>query len=140
MASDTQTGRTGRIGHRGLASSFYNDRDEPIASVLTRTLLETDQEIPDFLQSYVPEGASATNLKFEADSDFEEDVGAGGDAGGDIGGTWRSGDADAGNAGNDAGGDTWGGGNDAGGDTWGNGGGDSWGASNTQAVDTTSGW
>jgi ATP-dependent RNA helicase DDX3X len=70
----TITGRTGRIGHRGLATSFYTDRDEPIASVLTRTLLETNQEIPDFLEPYVPEGDARVNLKFEADSDFEEDA------------------------------------------------------------------
>ncbi|KAK4124996.1 DEAD-domain-containing protein [Parathielavia appendiculata] len=85
-------GRTGRIGHRGLASSFYSDRDEPIASVLTRTLLETNQEIPDFLQQYVPEGATPSNLKFEADSDFEEEA-TGTGAGG---GGWGAGDADAG--------------------------------------------
>jgi ATP-dependent RNA helicase DDX3X len=76
----TLLGRTGRIGHRGLASSFYTERDEPIASVLTRTLLETNQEIPDFLESYQPEGEARNKLKFEADSDFEDDVdGAQGD-------------------------------------------------------------
>ncbi|KAF1854885.1 hypothetical protein Lal_00008680 [Lupinus albus] len=47
------------------------ERDEPMASVLTRTLLETNQEIPDFLQQYVPEGEARNNLKFEADSDFD---------------------------------------------------------------------
>ena len=76
-------GRTGRIGHRGLATSFYTERDEPIASVLTRTLLETKQDIPDFLEPYVPEGDARVNLKFEADSDFDEnDVAGAGDAGG----------------------------------------------------------
>lgn len=67
-------GRTGRIGYRGLATSFYNDRDEAIASVLTRTLMETNQEIPDFLEQYKPEDGK---LKFEADSDFDEDDVAG---------------------------------------------------------------
>lgn len=62
-------GRTGRIGYRGLATSFYTDRDEPLASVLTRTLMETDQEIPDFLEKYKPESG---RLTFEADSDFDE--------------------------------------------------------------------
>ncbi|KAK0615763.1 P-loop containing nucleoside triphosphate hydrolase protein [Bombardia bombarda] len=81
-------GRTGRIGHRGLATSFYNERDEPIASVLTRTLLETDQEIPDFLEQYVPEGAAREHLKFEADSDFDdaETTVDGSDAGNNDGG------------------------------------------------------
>ncbi|KAK4102079.1 DEAD-domain-containing protein [Parathielavia hyrcaniae] len=127
-------GRTGRIGHRGLASSFYSDRDEPIASVLTRTLLETNQEIPDFLQQYVPEGATSTNLKFEADSDFEDEAtgtGARGDG-------WGAGDADT-----DAGGDAWGGGGDANGDGdaggWGGAGG--WNADTAQPdAPTSGGW
>lgn len=76
VRSNSIAGRTGRIGHRGLATSFYSDRDESIASVLTRTLLETGQEIPDFLEPFVPEGDARTNLKFEADSDFEDDVNA----------------------------------------------------------------
>ncbi|KAM0556885.1 hypothetical protein ACHAPJ_005558 [Fusarium lateritium] len=110
-------GRTGRIGHRGVATSFFSERDEPMASVLTRTLLETDQEIPDFLQTYVPEGDDRTNLKFEADSDFDANDVAGA---GDAGGAWGADDA-----GNDAGGsagDSWGAGGggdaDGGGDTW----------------------
>ncbi|KAF4589572.1 DEAD/DEAH box RNA helicase [Ophiocordyceps camponoti-floridani] len=64
-------GRTGRIGHRGVATSMFTDRDEAMASVLTRTLLETKQEIPPFLQQYVPEGELAEKPKFEADSDFD---------------------------------------------------------------------
>ncbi|KAF5017981.1 hypothetical protein F66182_10050 [Fusarium sp. NRRL 66182] len=109
-------GRTGRIGHRGLATSFFSERDDAIASVLTRTLLETDQEIPDFLQQYVPEGDARTNLKFEADSDFDPNDIAGT---GDSGGTWGADDAggDTGNGDN-----AWGAGDGgdagAGGDTW----------------------
>ncbi|PHH71212.1 hypothetical protein CDD80_5438 [Ophiocordyceps camponoti-rufipedis] len=64
-------GRTGRIGHRGVATSMFTDRDEAMASVLTRTLLETKQDIPQFLQQYVPEGELAEKPKFEADSDFD---------------------------------------------------------------------
>ncbi|KAM5346744.1 hypothetical protein ACJ41O_009749 [Fusarium nematophilum] len=112
-------GRTGRIGHRGIATSFYTERDEPMASVLTRTLLETNQEVPEFLQSYVPEGEARTNLKFEADSDYDpNDVAGAGDAGGGAWGTQDdtagNGTAEAGDAG--AGGDAWGndGGNDGG--------------------------
>ncbi|KAM7186588.1 P-loop containing nucleoside triphosphate hydrolase protein [Rhypophila sp. PSN 637] len=62
-------GRTGRIGFRGLATSFYTERDEPLASVLTRTLMETNQEIPDFLERFKPQSG---RLTFEADSDFDE--------------------------------------------------------------------
>ncbi|KAB5547177.1 P-loop containing nucleoside triphosphate hydrolase protein [Coniochaeta sp. 2T2.1] len=89
-------GRTGRIGNTGIASSFYSDRDEPMASVLTRTLMETQQEIPDFLEAYKPEGDAAVNLKFEADSDFEEnDGGSDGGEGGGWGAGSANGDDDA---------------------------------------------
>ncbi|KAK0723843.1 P-loop containing nucleoside triphosphate hydrolase protein [Apiosordaria backusii] len=90
-------GRTGRIGHRGMASSFFTERDEPIASVLTRTLLETGQEVPEFLSAYIPEDVS--RLRFEADSDFDETETAADNFGGDDaadGGdadTWGAGDA-----------------------------------------------
>ena len=105
-------GRTGRIGHRGLATSFYTERDEDIASVLTRTLLETGQEIPDFLEPYIPEDKE--NLHFEADSDFEDQENAGGD---------DAGDEEAG-----------------GGGAWGGGGGDDTPAEDTPAEDTGGGW
>ncbi|KAF9768402.1 hypothetical protein IL306_014300 [Fusarium sp. DS 682] len=131
-------GRTGRIGHRGVATSFFTERDEPMASVLTRTLLETDQEVPEFLQQYVPEGEARSNLKFEADSDFDPNDYAGA---GDAGGAWGG---DTGNdAGGDAGGDAWGGGdnsNTGGGDAWGAGdsgnagGGDAWNTGNAAPV------
>lgn len=101
-----------------------------MASVLTRTLLETNQEVPEFLQIYIPEGEARTNLKFEADSDFDpNDVAGAGDAGGAA---WGTGDGDGGN-----GDGAWGGGNAGaeGGDAWGSGGGnagadsgDAWGS------------
>lgn len=89
--------------------------------------METNQEIPDFLEQYVPEGATAENLKFEADSDFEEDMYGSGGAGGADGadgadGGWGAGGDDAGDAGDAA----------AGSSDWNNGGGDNAGA--------TSGW
>ena len=33
-------GRTGRIGNQGLATSFYNDRDEDLAQALVNILVE----------------------------------------------------------------------------------------------------
>lgn len=75
-------GRTGRIGNRGVATSFFvEERDGPMSSALTRTLLETKQEVPEFLQQYIPVGE---RLTFEADSDFDEDEAAGQTAGGDA--------------------------------------------------------
>ena len=46
---------------------------------MVKTLIETRQVIPDFLQSYIPEGFNTEGegnldlLKFEADSDFGEE-------------------------------------------------------------------
>ncbi|RFU33669.1 hypothetical protein B7463_g2714, partial [Scytalidium lignicola] len=71
-------GRTGRIGNVGVASSFYNERDSDLAEVLVKTLLETKQAIPDFLEQYIPEGFTADGqgkteeLKFDDESDDEE--------------------------------------------------------------------
>lgn len=67
----TCIGRTGRIGHRGVATSLFTERDEPIASVLTRTLLETNQEIPNFLEMYKPEIVPGRGIQFETESDFD---------------------------------------------------------------------
>ncbi|GJN67480.1 hypothetical protein PLIIFM63780_004921 [Purpureocillium lilacinum] len=124
-------GRTGRIGHRGLATSFFSERDEPIASVLTRTLLETKQDIPEFLQMYVPDGPEGENPKFETESDFDpNDIAArDGEAGGDA---WGGGDAaNASNA--------WGGGGQSNGEDNGGGGG-GWGAPAPEASAGTNGW
>ena len=87
---DRSPGRTGRIGNLGLATSFYNERNEDIAPELTKILLETKQDIPDFLEQYLPEGGTDAVLKFDADSDDEEDgdgAGADGAAGGNGGGS-----------------------------------------------------
>ncbi|UKZ76706.1 hypothetical protein TrVFT333_004415 [Trichoderma virens FT-333] len=126
-------GRTGRIGHRGVATSFYTDRDEAIASVLTRTLLETSQEIPDFLRSYIPENyTDGIKVKFETESDFDpNDVAGAGDA---EGGGWGAGDGDGTNA--DSGGGGWG--NGAGAEEAGGSGG-AWGAGSQGATDNNSG-
>lgn len=59
------------MGQRGIATSFYTERDEPIASVLVRTLLETKQEVPEFLEPFKPTGKGLENLKFETESDFD---------------------------------------------------------------------
>ncbi|KAI5779122.1 P-loop containing nucleoside triphosphate hydrolase protein [Geopyxis carbonaria] len=61
-------GRTARIGNHGLATTFYNSNNEDIAPDLVKILLECKQIVPDFLQSYVPEG----KLEF-ADPDTDDD-------------------------------------------------------------------
>ncbi|KAK8024124.1 DEAD/DEAH box helicase, partial [Apiospora rasikravindrae] len=118
-------GRTGRIGNRGVAYSFYTERDEPLAEQLTFNLLEQKQEIPDFLQHYVPEGTEIANLKFDYDSDEIEDEAVGGSGGGDDG-SWGAAGGDAAASGGAAGGGddgSWGAAGDATGDSaWGGGG------------------
>ena len=91
-------GRTARIGNVGLATSFFNEKNEDIAEALVRIMLEAQQEIPDFLEQYKPE--DTTDLKFDDDSDQE---GENGDAGAGGGGTWGAGDTNGA-----AGGDAWG--------------------------------
>jgi ATP-dependent RNA helicase DDX3X len=94
------SGRTGRIGNEGLATSFYNERDSDLAETLVKTLLETHQLIPDFFQDYIPEGFTADGdgnpdlLKFEADSDNGEGD-ENGDASADAGGGWGAPDNSA---------------------------------------------
>ena len=75
-------GRTARIGNVGMATSFYNDRNEDIADALVKLLLETKQEIPDFLENYKPDNVE--DLQFNDDTDDEDEGGA---AGGDAWGT-----------------------------------------------------
>lgn len=62
-------GRTARIGHQGLATSFYSDRDEDLALDLVKVLIECDCEIPDFLQEHVPENTE--QIDFDDNSDDE---------------------------------------------------------------------
>ena len=71
-------GRTARIGNEGMATSFYNDKNEDIAEALTKLLIETRQVVPDFLESYKPENEQ--ELKFDDDTDDEGDDAVGGDA------------------------------------------------------------
>jgi ATP-dependent RNA helicase DDX3X len=63
-------GRTARIGNTGLATTFFNDRDEPMADFLVKILLETKQPIPDFFKDRVPDNAQ---IDFNDDSGAEEE-------------------------------------------------------------------
>lgn len=64
-------GRTARIGNVGMATSFYNDKNEDIAEALTKILVESNVEIPDFLEQFKP--AEESNLEFDDDTDEEGD-------------------------------------------------------------------
>jgi ATP-dependent RNA helicase DDX3X len=108
-------GRTARIGNEGKATSFFNDRNEDIGPDLVKILLESKQEIPDFLQEHMPE--DPTTIDWHDGTDNESDDGLGGGFGGDAGGF----DADAGFGGEAAANTGFGG--DAGGFGGGDGGG-----------------
>ncbi|OTB05034.1 hypothetical protein M426DRAFT_57791 [Hypoxylon sp. CI-4A] len=92
-------GRTGRIGHVGTATSFYTERDEPLADSLTRLMMETGQTIPDFLQQYVPQDIDPKN--FVVEDDDSEDEGDDGNGAGNGDG-WSTGVANEATNGQDA--------------------------------------
>lgn len=63
--------------------------------------METNQDIPEFLQSYVPENwSSGTKVKFETESDFDpNDVAGAGEGCGNEGGGWNADDNGQGDSG-----------------------------------------
>ena len=63
-------GRTARIGNEGIATSFYNNRNEELGAALTKVLIESQQIVPDFLAQFKP--AEGEELDFEDDSDDED--------------------------------------------------------------------
>lgn len=71
-------GRTGRIGNVGLATSFFNDRNEDIAIDLVKVLMECECEVPEFLEQFKPEDGQ---LDFDDDNtDDEGETGGDGEA------------------------------------------------------------
>jgi ATP-dependent RNA helicase DDX3X len=68
-------GRTARIGNTGLATSFYNERDDPIGEDLVKVLIECNQEIPDFLADKAPADGKIT-WDDESDEEGQDDAGS----------------------------------------------------------------
>lgn len=62
-----------------MATSFYNENDEPLAPFLCKILMETNQPIPDFLEPYKP--ADGETIDFHDDSAAEDDEGLDGEDG-----------------------------------------------------------
>lgn len=98
-------GRTGRIGNKGVATSFFNDRNEDLAPDLVKILLESKQTVPDFLEQFMPEDPNAINWHDGTDDESEDGIGEGfgADAGGFGGDTGGFG-GDTGSFGGDSGG------------------------------------
>lgn len=66
-------GRTGRIGNKGLATSFYDEeRDSDLAQDLVNCLVECDCQVPEFLSHLVPEEGK---IRFDDDTDDEAEIG-----------------------------------------------------------------
>ncbi|KAI8083981.1 P-loop containing nucleoside triphosphate hydrolase protein [Gilbertella persicaria] len=57
-------GRTARVGNSGLATSFFNDNNHPVATDLTKILIECEQQVPSFLEKY-----RTKNMRFKDDED-----------------------------------------------------------------------
>lgn len=56
-------GRTGRAGNVGLATSFFTDRNRNISHDLMDLLVESNQEVPNWLEKMNKEGHKS-NSKF----------------------------------------------------------------------------
>lgn len=96
--SDTILGRTARIGNEGLATSLYNhEKDAALAPDLVKILLESNQEVPDFLQDCIPTDGV---LQFDDDTDAEgEDQNDKQEASGDSWSSWQAANAQTENGG-----------------------------------------
>mmetsp|Transcript_36433 Transcript_36433/g.58563 ORF Transcript_36433/g.58563 Transcript_36433/m.58563 type:complete len:876 (+) Transcript_36433:113-2740(+) len=72
-------GRTGRAGNKGLATSFINERNAPIAKDLVRVLEETQQEIPSWITGLagvqVGKGSGKGKGRSFGGTDFRRDHG-----------------------------------------------------------------
>lgn len=70
-------GRTARIGNVGMATTFYNEKNEDIAEALTKLLLESKHDVPDFLDGFKP--GEGEDIVFDDDTDEEDDTAGGAD-------------------------------------------------------------
>lgn len=76
-------GRTARIGNDGIATSYYNDHNSDLAPDLVKILLESQQTVPSFLESFKPGDGEALDFEDDSESEKEEEV-----AGESAGGGW----------------------------------------------------
>ena len=77
-------GRTARIGHQGLATSFFNERNEELGQDLVNVLVECDCDVPEFLSHLVP-GDGKVMIDDESDNEADgEGEGAATNGGGEV--------------------------------------------------------
>ena len=60
-------GRTGRVGNKGMAISFYNEKNKVIAEDLVKEMKKAKQEIPDFLEKFDYDNLEDDNYFFNGD-------------------------------------------------------------------------
>jgi ATP-dependent RNA helicase DDX3X len=75
-------GRTARIGNEGLATSFYNERNDDLADDLVKLLIESKQAVPDFLADHAPAEGEKIEWNDESDSSSSSSKSDDGEAGG----------------------------------------------------------
>jgi ATP-dependent RNA helicase DDX3X len=80
-------GRTARMGHVGMATSFYNDRSQDLAVDLVKILMETGHDVPDFLEEFKPVDGAVEFSDNDSEDSSDDEV-AGGEGGDDA---WGSG-------------------------------------------------
>ena len=82
-----------------MATSFYNDKDEPIADPLIKILLECGQDIPDFLEGQKPAEGEPLTFSDDSGADDDDEGGVGNSEGAwGAGGNHANGDGDGGGA------------------------------------------
>lgn len=58
-------GRTGRAGNIGLATSFFTDRNRNISHDLMDLLVESNQEVPDWLEKMTKENYRSSSKYYD---------------------------------------------------------------------------
>ncbi|CCD72827.1 RNA helicase [Caenorhabditis elegans] len=81
-------GRTGRCGNLGIATSFFNDKNRGIGRDLKNLIVESNQEVPEWLHQVAAEGRigggqRGGNRRFGA-TDYRVGRGGGGSFGGNF--------------------------------------------------------
>jgi ATP-dependent RNA helicase DDX3X len=88
-------GRTGRAGKSGVATAFFNEKDQSLARPLSDLMQESNQEVPGWLLNYatrVSYGGGVRNRRSGGGGsrfggrDFRREGGRGGGGGGHHGG------------------------------------------------------
>ncbi|KAG2497956.1 hypothetical protein HYH03_004218 [Edaphochlamys debaryana] len=108
-------GRTGRAGHKGLATAFFTDSDAPLARSLVEVLSETNQNVPGWLQNYAARTPGYGQKSRRGGGrfggrDFRKEGYGGGGGGGYGGGGYGGGGYSRGGGGGGYGGGGYGGG------------------------------